>query len=348
MSKSRILFRADASHAIGFGHVARMCALIEEAAARGFETVAMFGGDHGAVRSWANDRKMAVDVREWSTTAVVQAAEHPRVHAVVVDGPDLAPILLPKLPDRIRTIMLDDAGRSAIPVSTVINHNIHAPALAASYPAAQQRLLGRHYLMLRRDIRRYTRGSCRPANGHSLRVIVSFGGSDPVGATARTLTLLPADRKLELVVIAGPGYRDDEALRPAIVAAVAAGHTVDLQRSPEDPGALFVSADAAICSAGGTLGELAFLGCPALGYAIVHDQVTPARQQVRQGMIAGGRTWSETDDDTVRADLFAFLTDDLARVQLRARALATADSEGPRRIIEEACEVRAYAGRVGA
>jgi spore coat polysaccharide biosynthesis predicted glycosyltransferase SpsG len=343
MSKARILFRADAGTALGFGHVARICALIEEASARGFEAIAMFGGDHSAVRAWACDRRLVADIREWSATAVVQAAEHPRVCAMFVDGPELANTLIPKLPDRIRTIMLDDAGRSAIPVATVVNHNIHAPALAASYPVARQRLLGRRYLMLRRDIRRYTRGSCRPANGQRLRVIISFGGSDPVGATARTLTMLPADRALELVVIAGPGYRDDEALHSAIAVATTAGHTVDLQRSPEDPGALFVSADAAICSAGGTLGELAFLGCPALAYAIVHDQVAPARQQERQGMIAGGRTWGETDDDILRDDIRAFITDDLARAQLRSHALATADSEGPRRIFDEACDLGAQA-----
>jgi UDP-2,4-diacetamido-2,4,6-trideoxy-beta-L-altropyranose hydrolase len=339
MSKPRILFRADASTAIGFGHVARISALIEEAAARGFDTQVMFGGDHSAIRSWASDRRIAAEIREWSATQVVQAAENPRVQAIFIDGPQLASTLIPKLPNRLHTIILDDVGRSAVPVATVINHNIHAPALAASYPVAKQRLLGRRYLMLRRDIRRYTRGSCRPASGLRLRVIVSFGGSDPVGATARTLTLLPPDRPLELVVVCGPGYRDEEALRPALAAAIDAGHTVDLQRSPEDPGALFVSADAAISSAGGTLGELAFLGCPALAYAIVHDQVAPARHQAREGLVAGGRSWLDTNDDTIRDDIRAFVTDDLVRVQLRAAALATADSEGPRRIFEETVDV---------
>jgi UDP-2,4-diacetamido-2,4,6-trideoxy-beta-L-altropyranose hydrolase len=335
MAKQRILFRADASHALGFGHVARMCALIEEAEAQGFEPVALFGGDLTSIRAWVADRKIAADLRDWSPSAVVQAAEHPRVAALVIDGPEIARTLIPKLAITRRTMVLDDAGKLPYSMAAVVNHNIHAPELAASYPLAQRRLLGRRYLMLRKDIRRYLRGACRPTIARRLRVIVTFGGSDPVNATARTLHLLPPDRPLELVVIAGPGYRDEEGLRQAIAAATAAGHTVDVQRAPDDPGALFVSADAAICSAGGTLGELAFLGCPAIAYAIVRDQIAPARHQVRDGLIAGGRSWLDAADDTIRSDLFAFLTDDTGRAAIRKLALATADADGARRIIEE-------------
>jgi UDP-2,4-diacetamido-2,4,6-trideoxy-beta-L-altropyranose hydrolase len=334
--KPRILFRANASAEIGFGHVARLVALIEEAEAKGCEPVALFGGDESAIKSWARDRNVIVDVRDWSTTQVVQAAEHPRVVAIVVDGPTLIPEIIPKIPERVRTIGIDDAGKVQIEMSAVVNHNIHALQLAAGYPRAQQRLLGRRYLMLRKDIRRYTRGSCRPMTSGKPRVLVTFGGSDPVNATTRLLGLIPDDRPCELVVVAGPGFRHDALLNDAAKLAVERGHTVDIRRAPDDPGALFVSADAAICSAGGTLGELAYLGCPALAYAIVQDQVIPARVQIREGLISGGRKWSETDDNMIRSDVLAFLLDDNARREQRQRALATADGDGARRIIEEA------------
>jgi spore coat polysaccharide biosynthesis predicted glycosyltransferase SpsG len=335
MTRNRVLFRADASHAIGFGHVARTAALIEEVAARGDEPVALFGGDD-SLRSWARDRGIPAEVKDWSPTDLLHATEDPRVRAVVIDGPQLAVDLLPKLADRdVPTVLLDDNGQSPFSVTTVVNHNVHAPAL--SYPAASRRLLGRRYLLLRRDIRRYMRGSCRPSHGAAhLRVVITFGGSDPAGATARTLCLLPPDRPLEVVVIAGPGYRDEDALQAAAALARDAGHTVDIRRAPDDPGALFVSADAAITSAGGTLGELAYLGCPALAFAIVPDQIAPARAQVRGALIASGRTWADADDDAIRGDLSSFLMDDAERAELRQRALATADADGPRRVVDEA------------
>jgi spore coat polysaccharide biosynthesis predicted glycosyltransferase SpsG len=276
-------------------------------------------------------------IGEWSASHVLRVAEQHHVSAVIIDGAALATDLAPRLVDRdVKTVLIDDRGSCAFSVAAIVNHNIHAETLANTYPGAKRRLLGRKYLMLRRDIRRYTRGSCRPMTSNRLRVIVSFGGSDPVDATARTLELIPDDRPLELVVIAGPGFQNEESLRIAIAHAKDKGHDVDVRRAPDDPGALFVSADAAICSAGGTLGELAYLGCPAIAYAIAQDQVTPARHQVRAGLISGGRKWIESDDATVRSDLTSFLLDDARRLAQRQRALATADSDGPRRVIDDA------------
>jgi len=337
MRGERILFRADASHELGFGHVARLTALIEEVEAQGGQPIAAFGGDAPSVVSWARDRGIEIAVNDWTPTQVAHFAEEQRVRAVVIDGREIADALVPKLAERrIRAVLIDDKGRCPLAVAGVVNHNFHAPSLAATYPGARKRLLGRRYLMLRKEIRRFMRGSCRPMSADKLRVIVTFGGSDPIGATTRVVRLMPDDRELELVVIAGPGYRDDEALRDAAAAARGAGHTVDIRRSPADPGELFVSADAAICSAGGTLGELAYLGCPALAYAIASDQVTPARYQVRDGLIAGGRTWADLDDDTIRSDIHSFLFDDTGRNRQRQRALATVDSDGARRVVDEA------------
>ncbi len=337
MSPRRVLFRADASHGGGFGHVARVCALIEELQDRGDDAISMFGGDAPALRPWAEYHNLNALIGDWSFTQLVQVVESQGIQTVVLDGPALVTELAPKLAERrIRTVLIDDKGTLTWTVAAVVNQNIHAEGLKNTYPNAKKRLMGRRYMMLRKEIRRYTRGSCRPMNMTRLRVIVTFGGSDPPDATSRTLRLLPDDRPLELVVIAGPGYVNNEALLEAIKIAQAAGHTVDLRRAPDDPGALFVSADAAICSAGGTLGELAYLGCPALAYAIAPDQIVPARHQVRAGLIFGGRTWAETPDEMLRADFEAFLLDDKGRATQRQRALATADSDGAKRIVEEA------------
>lgn len=405
-----ILFRADAGHRIGFGHVARLATLIEELAAlgsHGADPIVMFDGDcelaswlanygiiadvepvgHGlpgpaiapALHLPVNENattsatrrpgyaprpsftesmdfvdRVALDalvpkatLRAWTTQDVIAAATDPCVRAVVIDGPPLAEALVPALDARgVRTVVLDDRGDCPLPIDLVINHNHHAPALAAGYPKARRLLLGRKYLMLRRTIRRLGRGACITRRaGHlaagttgdpeRLRVVVTFGGSDPVGATTRTMQLLPRDRPLHVIAIAGPGFRDADALYAAGHAAKAAGHTVEIVEAPDEPGAIFVTADAAICSAGGTLGELAYLGCPAFACAIVADQIAGARIQAYEGLIAGGGVWSELSDDRLRVDLRAFLTDDARRDALARRALATTDADGPRRILTD-------------
>lgn len=335
MSRGRILFRADASHASGFGHVTRLCALIEEAAVAGFAPVAMFGGDIDAIARWAQGRDLPLDLRAWSVAESARAAAGPDVRAVVIDGPAIARDLLPALGDGAPTVLVDDSGSDAV-VTTVVNHNVHAGDLA--YPGAHRRLLGRRYLLLRRELRRYARGAApkEPHGRERLRVVVTFGGSDPVNATARAVRLCPSDRPLELCVIAGPGFCDDGALEAAIATARASGHLVERHDSPADPAALFARAHGAICSAGGTLGELAYLGCPALAYAIVPDQIAPAIYQLADGLIAGGRTWADVPDEVLRDDLRRFVLDDAGRQVQRERALTTVDDEGPARILAAA------------
>jgi spore coat polysaccharide biosynthesis predicted glycosyltransferase SpsG len=334
MTRPAVVFRADASHGLGLGHVARLCAVIEELVAAGGEPLAMLGGDD-TVAAWARSQGIAAPIRSWTTDDVLAAAGPP-VRAVVIDGPALAASLVPVLVARgVRTVVIDDRGDLAEAIDAVVNHNVHAPSLAASYPAARLRLLGRRYLMLRRAIRQLPHGACRPREGARPRLVVTFGGSDPVGATARTVRLLPAERPSDVTVIAGPGYRDDAALQAAAGIASAAGHTIEIVRAPDDAGRRFVEADAAICSAGGTLGELAYLGCPALAFAIVADQIAGAHAQAGAGLIASGRTWSELDDAAVRAALLDFLIDDRGRGDLRQRALTTADGAGARRVVGE-------------
>lgn len=331
-----IVFRADASHALGLGHVARLTALLEELGPAGVRPIAMFGGDDAAA-AWMRGHGVAGEVKPWTVEALLEAAGAPGVRAVVLDGPPVVAAAAPALAARgIRTVVIDDRGELANPVDAVVNHNFHAPSLAAGYPAARRRLLGRHYLMLRREIRRYPHGACRPRTGARLRIAISFGGSDPVGATVRTLRQFPSERPADLVVLAGPGFRDAHDLQRAAATATAAGHTVDIIRDPGDPAGVFVHADAAICAAGGTLGELAYLGCPALGLAIVPDQIASAHSQRRGGLIAGGAAWHDLDDAALRAQLLGFLLDDRGRLDHRDRALATADGRGAERIVAEA------------
>ncbi|MGN6109718.1 MAG: hypothetical protein ACTHU0_31715 [Kofleriaceae bacterium] len=342
MTRRRVVFRADASHALGFGHVARICALIEETEARGFEAVALFGGESGELSRWAAARGIAAQIGAWRTEDLARAANDPAVAAVVVDGPHIARAAraeLEAMSGRVHTIVVDDGGDLPLAVSTVVNHNFHAPDLAAGYRAAGRALLGRRYALLRRELRRHPRGACArgPRRGERLRVAITFGGSDPAGATARTLAMLPGAsnaRPLEVLVITGPGYRDAATLSPALERIVAAGHVVERYHAPDDPGALFASAHAAVCSAGGTLGELAYLGCPALAWAIVDDQTRPAASQHAAGLIAGGGAWWARDEQARRDELHAFLVDDGARLTFRERALATVDGDGPRRVIE--------------
>ena len=100
-----------------------------------------------------------------------------------------------------------------------------------------------------------------------------------------------------------------------------------------NPADYVVRADLALCAAGGTLGELAYLGCPALAFAIVPDQEATARAQADAGLIAGGGRLTTLGDEPLRAQIAAFLGDEALRADLRAAALASADGYGAARVV---------------
>ena len=66
IAKPRVAVRADASHELGFGHVARVCALIEELETRGARPLVLFGGDGEHVARWLHERGVHVAIDHWT------------------------------------------------------------------------------------------------------------------------------------------------------------------------------------------------------------------------------------------------------------------------------------------
>src|SRR5204863_5739487 len=99
VTRPSILFRADASHTLGLGHVARLCAMIEEVDPAIAEPVALFGGDD-SVAAWIRSHGLPVAPRPWTPAEVLATATERRARTVVIDGPDLAATLVPVLAER--------------------------------------------------------------------------------------------------------------------------------------------------------------------------------------------------------------------------------------------------------
>ncbi len=330
-----VLLRADGGHAIGVGHLARVAGIAQALTAAGHRPVLMLGGDLDLVGAWCAAQGVAASLGAWDAAAVRTTATATAATAVVLDGQlvvrNLGSAFLGA--GNPATFVVDDLGGVDLPVAAVINHNVGAEALAATYPRAEQRLLGRPYLILRRDILRHGHGACRPRPTGRRRVLITFGGSDPVGATARVMAALPATPALDVVVLCGPAFRDQAALQREASRLLAIGHDLEVVHGTSTPGDYVVRSDLALCAAGGTLGELAYLGCPALAFSIVPDQDMTARAQAAAGLVAGGARLTTLGDEPLRQQITGFLADDAGRAELRAAALASADGYGAARIV---------------
>lgn len=332
-----VLLRADGGHALGVGHLARVAGLAQALAERGHQPVLLLGGDLDAVSTWCAASDVRATLGAWDAAELRAMAVATDAAAILLDGQALVRNLGSAFlgAGTLATFAIDDLGGVDLPVAAIINHNMGAEALAPTYPRAARRLLGRPYLILRRDILRHGHGACAPRSAGAPRVLITFGGSDPVGATARVMAALPSTRQLEVTVLCGQAFRDQGALQRAAVDLLAAGHALEVVHGSPDPGAHMVRADLAISAAGGTLGELAYLGVPTLGLAIVPDQEATARAQAEAGLIASGARLAALGDEPLRDALAAFVDDQAARTRLRAAALASADGYGAARIVGE-------------
>lgn len=328
-----LILRADAGHKLGSGHAMRLAAIAEHA----FGALLVIGGEPGPLLGGLRARGLEAIAAVGAPGSigdrehVLGCARSRGAGAVVIDGPGFGPAYVAGLADRGLTVAsLDDLGAAPLPTSIVVNHNLGAEDLADCYPAAAVRLLGRRFHLLRNEFRRQPAGG-PPLRDDARRVLITMGGSDPAGATARVLAAIGGPG-LELMVVLGPGFRRDRQFERALAIADARGHDVAIADQPPELPALMAACDVAISAAGGTLAELGYLGRPTLALAIAPDQIANARRHAAAELAACGRPISALTDAELTASIAGLLADLPRRRHLRERAAAATDGRGAERV----------------
>jgi UDP-2,4-diacetamido-2,4,6-trideoxy-beta-L-altropyranose hydrolase len=307
-----LLLRADASHTIGFGHVARCLALAEAwpgevhlrtsalpaawvatAEARGatVHRIEDEPGGSGEPGGPADADATARIVRDTGAVAVIDGAHFGAAfrRRVLAEGP---------------VCLLDDDGTDEpLDATWVLNQNLAAQR--SWYPAAgaTEVLAGPAYALLRPGFAATANesaaatttqtgpaGAADAAAGRA-RIVLTFGGSDPAGWTARLLDHLdhlegdaaaaPAWRvdgpRLELVI--GAGARDAATL---VRRAGALG--VRVHHDPPSMAGVLAGATVAVAAAGTTVLELGCLGVPAVLVVVAPNQEVVVRGAVDAGI----------------------------------------------------------------
>ena len=332
-----LILRADAGHRLGSGHVMRLAALAEAAGQR---SLLIVGGEPAATVAQLIGRGLDAvashgDSGTESDLAHVLGCAHDRGAAgVVVDGPGFSAGYVTALADRgLVVASLDDLGAAPLPTAIVVNHNLGAETLADRYPTTSTRLLGRRFHLLRGEFRRLSAAGS-PPRPDARRVLITMGGSDPVGATARVVGALRGAH-LELMVVLGPGFRHDAAFDRALAIADAHGHDVALAAQPADLPRLMSGCDVAISAAGGTLAELGYLGRPTFAVAIADDQIANARRHAAAELAVGGQPLADLTDEHLADSIAGLLGDLPLRRRLRDRAAAALDGRGADRVVAQ-------------
>jgi UDP-2,4-diacetamido-2,4,6-trideoxy-beta-L-altropyranose hydrolase len=292
----RVAIRCDAAPALGAGHWMRCLALARALARDGADVAFLCRDEAGQLAPvmqaaglpihWLSAAQSLDAVRDAAACSDALAAA-PR-DWLILDRPGLGAAWSARLRERARRLLvIDDWPDTKHDCELLLNPNL--PTQAAAYaplvPAHCRLLLGPEYALLHAD---FLDRAPRARDGRVRRLLISFGGSDPPGASLLALTAL---RQLEhqglldglerVLLVAGPGNPHWPALR----AAAASLPRLRLVRTLRAMAAQLQAADLVLGAAGGSLWERGWLGVPALVLALVPHQRPVAEALAARGAI---------------------------------------------------------------
>ena len=334
-----LLIRADASVAMGTGHVMRCLALAQAWRDIGGNATFALAEATPSIRAKVAAEDCKVDTLHTAAGSpddarqTVELAQKCKAEWVVVDGYQFGADYQASLKDAGRKVLVvDDYGHSAEYVAEVVlNQNLSASAeLYLNRRPQTQLLLGPRFVLLRRefkawrDYKREVAPACR-------RVLVTMGGSDPENLTSLTIAALGIAETPDLEVIAVIGGSNPHF---AQLEQDYRGHTkIRFVSDVSNIGELMASADVAISAAGSTCWELAFLGVPMLLIDVAHNQMAVAKEMHRRGCAihVGDRRVMPQE---IARELKVLVSKHDLRMSLSRCSRELVDGKGSERVIE--------------
>jgi UDP-2,4-diacetamido-2,4,6-trideoxy-beta-L-altropyranose hydrolase len=339
-----LLIRADATASMGTGHAMRCLALAQAWQDAGGRCTFAMAEVTPAVRRKIEAEKcevVAVQAKAGSeddAAQFVQLAREEIATRVVVDGYQFgADYQRAMKAAGLRTLFIDDYGHAShYSADLVLNQNVSPDEqLYANRESYTQLLLGPRYALLRREFsswRDYKREI--PSNGR--KVLITLGGSDPEGLTARAIEAVAAidmDALEAMVVVGGSNPQFEQLRSLAVKLAGRRNVGIEVQRDVANMAELMAWADVAISAGGTTCWELCLLALPALLIDVAENQRRVVRelQQVHCAVHLGSAR--EVSADQLSRELEKALRSQELRQDLATRARELVDGNGAPRVV---------------
>jgi len=335
-----LLIRADASVAMGTGHVMRCLALAQAWQDAGGRAIFAMAESTDAIRSrLAAESCEVVQVLgtagglDDSSETVRLAAAH-KARWVVVDGYQFGGRYQLALKEAgCKILFLDDNGHARhYSADLVLNQNAYpGEDLYCDRDSGTELLLGLPYAMLRREFRawRDRKFDTRKNGG---RVVVTLGGSDAGNLTPRVIAALEqlGPGTVEARVVAGGSNPNARELERA-----EATSRIDLclLRNVTNMPELMAWADVAVSAAGTTVLELAFMGVPTILVTVADHQKPNALACERLGIAESMGDLVKLSSAQLAAAVSGLMADFERRRKMTLTARSLVDGRGADRVV---------------
>ncbi len=326
-----VVFRCDGDETVGLGHTTRCLAVAEELRDRlGWGvTFAMMREGPGAAAVRRVGFGLEIHGAGSEASWLDRVLGHTGADALVLDiRTDLPRASLERWRERACTLaVIDDPHERRLaadlafypPVPTVFSMDW------SGFDGTL--LVGWEWIPLRKGLTPLAHRSHGPPH-----VLVTMGGVDPAGLTARVVSILSSIQiPMAVTVLLGPafsGRNDAEAVLST------ASRPVRIVRAPQDPVAVMREADLAVVAFGTTAYELAALGVPTVLISLDDDHARSASAFHGAGMALSVGVHDRLPDQAIAEAVMELLSDPSKRQRLGSHGRNRIDGQGRRRIAE--------------
>lgn len=337
MRGMNVAFRVDATNQIGTGHVMRCLTLADALRQQGASCQFICRAHSGNLIDLIRQRGLKVHELPPDDNWVVDAEQtkasigSERLDWLVVDHYALDARWEKALRPVCRRLMvIDDLADRPHMCDLLIDQNYEEESRYLKFVPAHCRLmLGPRYALLRPEYAEH-RARKSLTTSSVKRLLVFFGGSDPLDLTGMTLRVLskPKFRQIDVDVVVGSNYLHFDLLRQV---AQSRGQTT-LHQPRTHLADLMFNADMAIGAGGVTNWERICLGLPSLVVIMAENQLPISELLNSRGII---RLIGKSEDVTEQS-IFDALLDEIESLKYMSRrspAMAMCDGFGADRVV---------------
>jgi len=338
--------RTDGGGSLGFGHVNRCLIIADAIRARGGTPELVLGVAGTEVLSHVRNAGHAC--RQLDPAARFDASQvllH--AHSVIFDlshqetRANLASargMLRESLAAGARTMLIDAKGEECLSALSTMETDILAIPYAGAeseqvLPGATVDVRGLQYFALAHE---YLDGThaVRDTPEIATCILVTAGGSDPVGLTEFFLDVLePIHDPLEIRVVIGPGFRSSQVITIEALAE-RMPHDTELVNAPKNLADEIFRADLALSASGLTKYELAFAGTPSVLLSIDENHDIANRPFAMLGSSADAGRLDAANPATVRDLVTTLIHDPVRRHAMASAGQAAIDGCGTQRLLD--------------
>jgi UDP-2,4-diacetamido-2,4,6-trideoxy-beta-L-altropyranose hydrolase len=334
-----ILFRTDSSSAIGTGHVFRCLALAEELVHRGHGVVFACRAEPGHLIEMIAGRHKVVTLPAAGAVPPSPDAEAAMIAESGAGPFDWCVVDHYRLEARHETALrrvarlvlaIDDLADRAHDCDLLLDTS-HLAEDASVYDGLvsprTKRLVGQAYVLLRRAFRDLAPA---PATGDVGRILVSFGGNDPLGMTIRTVEVLQGPRFSNFGIDVTSSIAN--ARLSELQAVTARDDRFAFHVDTPHFHGLVQACDLCIGAAGSTTWERFYLGKPALVATLAENQFAFARKLSERGLIRLLGFAGDVDNVTMERVILDTIVDRQWRASAARAGMSLIDGRGAERV----------------